>query len=163
MQKLIKDGALAPDTWALASEDFSADQLGENNVIVPLQSYLDLSKDNLDLSKVGVALASDDDPQALQPFLPNLPLVAIQFANFADGRSFSQARVLREQLDYNGEIRAIGAYMQDQLFFLSRCGVNAFLLPEETKIDSALESLRDFSDSYQAGCDEPQPLFRRRV
>ncbi|MFL0809408.1 MAG: DUF934 domain-containing protein [Agarilytica sp.] len=164
MQKLIKDGALATNEWSLAAtEEFSADQLSEGKWIIPLNLYNDLAKDQHDLSQVGVWLASDDDVHQLKEFVSTLPIIAIKFAAFADGRSFSQARTLREQLDYTGEIRAVGEYIQDQMFFLARCGVNAFLLPEGTCTESALESLADFNERYQAACDEPQPLFRRRV
>ncbi len=46
-----------------------------------------------------------------------------------DGRAYSQARVLRERYAYlPGEIRAQGDVLRDQLFHMSRCGINAFEL-----------------------------------
>ncbi len=165
MQRLIKNGELINDEWTLVKdENFDLAELSQGQWALPLDMYEKaVENGSAALSRLGVILSSDQDVLALRGYLDKLPLVVINFAAFADGRSFSQARILREQLDYAGEIRAAGNYMQDQLFYLSRCGVDAFLLPEGVIVESALQSLADFSDSYQAACDEPQPLFRRRV
>jgi uncharacterized protein (DUF934 family) len=56
----------------------------------------------------------------------------------------------------------VGDVLQDQLFYMKRCGFDAFALREDKDIQAALKSLNDFSDSYQAGVDQPLPLFRRR-
>ena len=53
--------------------------------------------------------------------------------------------------------------LQDQLFFMKRCGIDAYALREDKDIAAALASLRDFSEAYQAAVDQPQPLFRRRT
>ena len=50
-----------------------------------------------------------------------------------------------------------------QRTYLQRCGFNAFEMADEAQLESALESLADFSESYQAAIDQPQPLFRRRA
>ncbi|MGH8484565.1 MAG: DUF934 domain-containing protein, partial [Pseudomonas sp.] len=47
-------------------------------------------------------------------------------------------------------------------FYLKRCGFDAFALRADKDPVEALESLKDFSVTYQAATDEPQPLFRRR-
>lgn len=165
MQRLIKNGELINNEWTLVEdEDFDLAELSQGQWVLPLAMYgKAVENGSAALSRLGVILNSDQDVLALRGYLDKLPLVVINFAAFADGRSFSQARILRDQLDYTGEIRAAGNYMQDQLFYLSRCGVDAFLLPEGVAVESAMQSLADFSDSYQAACDEPQPLFRRRV
>lgn len=168
MQRLVKDGELIKDEWPLiaieADETFDPAQLPQGQCVLPLAEYEKVvASGGSDLSKIGVSITGEQDVLVLRDHLPTLPIVILCFGAFADGRSFSQARILRDQLDYLGEIRAAGAYMQDQLFYLSRCGVNSFLLPADVKVESALQSLNDFSDSYQAACDEPQPLFRRRV
>ena len=53
-------------------------------------------------------------------------------------------------------------FIRDQLYFLKRCGFNAFQLTDETQLEGALCSLNEFSEHYQAASDEPEPLFRRR-
>lgn len=165
MQRLIKNGELVKDEWTLVKgEDFDLAELSQGQWALPLALYEKaIASRSADLSRLGVILNGDQDVLTLGKHLDKLPLIVINFAAFADGRSFSQARILRDQLDYSGEIRAAGNYMQDQLFYLSRCGVDAFLLPEGVVVESAMQSLADFSDSYQAACNEPQPLFRRRI
>lgn len=81
---------------------------------------------------------------------------------FTDGRNYSNARLLRDRYGYKGELRAIGDVLRDQLFYLHRCGFDAYALRADKDPYEALESLKDFSVTYQAATDEPLPLFRRR-
>jgi len=164
MPKLVKNGALTEDKWSLVEESFDLAQLASGLWILPLPIFISAHEQGLvDFDRCGVQLNGSDDVNELSEHLNKLKIIAIHFDAFADGRSFSQARILSDQQDFEGEIRAVGKFMQDQLFYLKRCGVNSFLLPDETDLASALTSLEDFSDSYQAASDEPQPLFRRRV
>ena len=87
----------------------------------------------------------------------------MNFPKFTDGRGYSSARLLRDRYSFRGEIRAIGDVLQDQLFYMKRCGIDAYALREDKDIVAALASLRDFSETYQAAVDQPQPLFRRRT
>lgn len=164
MQKLIKNKQLAADDWQITDNDFDISKLSSGKWLLPYSVFSEALEQNLiNFESCGPIFNADNDITDLKPYIEQLQIVALNFDAFTDGRSFSQARVLRDHLDFEGEIRAIGNFIQDQLFYLTRCGVNAFLLPEETSIESALLSLSDFSESYQAACDEPQPLFRRRV
>ncbi|MDR2787049.1 MAG: DUF934 domain-containing protein, partial [Candidatus Accumulibacter sp.] len=61
-----------------------------------------------------------------------------------------------------GELRAIGDVLRDQLFFLRRCGFDAFAVRADKDIEAALAGFGDFPESYQAAVDPPLPLFRRR-
>src|SRR5699024_2653247 len=83
--------------------------------------------------------------------LASAPLIAIDFPVFTDGRGYSTARLLRERYGYQGEMRAVGDVLIDQLFYLSRCGFDAFSLREDQSIDDALRALKTFSRSYQPG------------
>ncbi|MDN3718136.1 DUF934 domain-containing protein [Roseibium salinum] len=40
--------------------------------------------------------------------------------------AFSAARILREQIGYKGDIRALGKYILDQVPLARRCGVSSF-------------------------------------
>ena len=167
MPRLIKNyEVVSSDEWTdYVQEELDMGQLASGKWILPLSLFLALNdqENGVDTARFGVRLKSDDAIESLAKAAEKLPLVVLNFQAFADGRSFSQARILREQYDFAGELRATGYFIQDQLFYLSRCGVNAFYLDDDVDIDSAIASLKDFSDSYQAACDEPQPLFRRRV
>jgi uncharacterized protein (DUF934 family) len=111
----------------------------------------------------GVLLGTADDPAALEGRLDRLSVIAIEFPQFTDGRGYTIARLLRERYGYQGELRAVGEVLRDNLFYLSRCGFDSFLLSDQSRLDDALEGLGDFSDGYQASVDRPQPLFRRRA
>jgi uncharacterized protein (DUF934 family) len=92
-----------------------------------------------------------------------LPLLALNFPTFMDGRSYSKACVLRQQMKYEGEIRAIGDVLRDQLFYLKRCGFSSFDLKDSVKLEDAQKALKDFTTNYQATVEEPVPLYRRRA
>jgi uncharacterized protein (DUF934 family) len=90
-------------------------------------------------------------------------LIALCFPVFSDGRAYSSARELRQNMGYAGEIRAIGDVLRDQLFYMHRCGFNAFALRDDQDLELALSAFADFREGYQASVDRPDPLFRRRV
>jgi uncharacterized protein (DUF934 family) len=128
---------------------------------VPLDVWLaqrDTLKHRADL---GVWLASSDRPEALQEDVGKLPVIAIDFPKFADGRGYSIAYILRERLDYKGELRAIGEVLRDQLFYMQRVGFDAFAPRADKDLNEVLKGLNDFSESYQASSDQKLPLFRR--
>lgn len=159
MPQLIKHGAVVEDDWQLLRE---VDQLPAGNVIVPLAYWQAERERLLERSHVGVWLASDQPPSEIADDLEQLPLVAIDFPLFTDGRGFSYGRALRERYGYRGEVRAIGQFIRDQLYHLSRCGFDAYAL-ETSDPHAALSSLNDFSDSYQGSVAQPLPRFRRRA
>lgn len=114
------------------------------------------------IDPIGVRLASDDAPEELAADLPRLTLLVLEFAKFSDGRGFSQARLFRERYGFTGEIRARGAFLRDQVFFLVRVGVNAFEFEGDEDLEKALQAINTFSVCYQAAVDGPLPLYRRR-
>ena len=107
-------------------------------------------------------LEPGDDPARVADRLGAAARVEVNFPSFTDGRGYSIARLLRERYGYQGELRAVGDVQRDQLFYLSRCGFDAFLLREGQDAGEALSALRDFSEAYQASVERPEPLFRRR-
>lgn len=90
-----------------------------------------------------------------------LPVIALHFPKFVDGRAFSQAALLRTRYGFRNELRAIGDVLRDQLFFMKRCGFDAYLIRADRSAEDALASLRDFSDPYQGSVDDPLPVWRR--
>ncbi len=113
--------------------------------------------------EVGVWLKPDDDPELLAEDVGALPVVAVDFPKFTDGRGYSTARLLREKHGFAGELRAIGDVLRDQLYYLRQCGFNAFAVRSDRDLEDALKGFRDFSDNYQATAVQPLPLFRRRL
>ena len=88
-------------------------------VIVPLALWQAERAALLARGDVGVWLAPADDPAVLADDVAALPLIAVDFPKFTDGRGYSIARLLRERYGFAGELRAIGDVLRDQLFALA--------------------------------------------
>ncbi len=52
--------------------------------------------------------------------------MALKFDKFADGRAFSYAELLRERHGFNGELRATGDVLLDEIALMLRCGFTSF-------------------------------------
>ena len=163
MKNLIKDGVVVADNWQFVreAEELEAAKASGNPIFIAAELWADL-KGQLEGVELGVILNSDQPASLIAEDLDKLKAVAINFPVFVDGRGFSYARELRETHKFDGEIRAVGAFIRDQLFYLKRCGINAFQFDEEADLEAAIASLSDFSDSYQAAVDQAEPLFLRR-
>jgi uncharacterized protein (DUF934 family) len=111
---------------------------------------------------IGVWLDSDQTANLIAADLLKIELVALNFPGFMDGRAYSTAVVLRKHYGYQGEIRAIGDVLRDQLFLMKRCGFSTFDLRDSVKLEDAQRAFKDFSGSHASTIEEPQPLFRRR-
>ncbi|MDE1989927.1 MAG: DUF934 domain-containing protein [Betaproteobacteria bacterium] len=133
------------------------------DVLVPL-ALLATQRDVLQArsGKLGLWLETADEPVEVAQYLPLLDLVVVHFASFADGRGHSIARLLRERHGFRGEIRAVGDVFKETLFYLSRCGFDAFVLRPGESVEEALKGFDVFSEAYQASVERPSPLFRRR-
>jgi uncharacterized protein (DUF934 family) len=110
----------------------------------------------------GVLLPGATPPETLPPALFSVPLLAIEFPQFADGRGLSLAVLLRTRYGFRGELRACGDLLPDLLHYLVRCGFDSFLLPERFDPEAAAALLQVATEHYQGSVVEPLPLFRRR-
>ena len=110
---------------------------------------------------LGVRVPSDKLPEDV-PAPDRLALIAIEFPKFTDGRGYSVARQFRDRHGFRGELRAVGHVLRDQLFYMERCGFDAFELAPGKPLASALEAFGEFSVKYQAAADEKLPFYRRR-
>lgn len=146
--QIIKDQKIIQDTWHFVEDDAL---LPDGNISVSVQRWL---KDKETLlqhdGQVGIRLISTDDIENIRDDLPQLKLIELYFAAFTDGRSFSHAWMLRNRYDFQGDIKAVGHFMRDQMFYLHRVGVNVFKLEDSHDMLGALNLLNDFSVSYQA-------------
>ncbi len=164
MPQLIKDRALADDRWMLLREAASLTDLSAGRaVIVPLALWKAERAALLARGDVGVWLSPSDEPAELAGDIAALPLIAVDFPKFTDGRGYSTARLLRERYHFAGELRAIGDVLRDQLFALAQCGFDAFALREDRDATEALASFDDFAGVYAPTTATPQPWFRRRT
>ena len=183
-KNIIFNKKIVADTWRLVREEEALPGVLETagDLIVPLafwvKEYAALAQR---AGKTGVWLKGGDDPAQLQ--LPvvamgvatggaggaaggavsSLPLVAVEFAQFVDGRGYSIGRLLRERHGFTGELRAIGDVLRDQLLALTRCGFNSFALKDGKSLEDALQAFDEFSGAYQNTVDQPVPYYRRRL
>ena len=96
-------------------------------VIVSLKRWRAARADVLALGvSIGVLLEPTSVLSAETDALDTLALIVIPFAKFSDGRGYSQARRLRDQFDFHGEIRATGEVLLDQIALMQRCGIDGF-------------------------------------
>ena len=161
--EIIKDRQIVGDTWLPLDAEQPLPESGD--LIVPLARW---QRDKAQLSayrggKLGVRLQSDDEPEALADDLGHFALVAVEFPKFTDGRGFSSGRLLRDRYGFQGELRAVGNVLRDQMFYMHRCGFNAFELSPGKSLQSALQAFNELTVTYQAAADDPRPLFRRRA
>ena len=168
MSRIIKNRQIVDDTWnvlkLVEGETPESVALPNDNPIVPLAVWLARRDELLARQRpVGVWLDSQEGPETIAGDIERFSVIAVNFPKFADGRGYSTARLLRERHGYTGELRAIGDVLQDLLYYMKRCGFDAYAVRADKDIAAALAGLDDFSESYQAAADQPQPLFLRRT
>lgn len=162
MPRLIRNRAIVHNRYALLRKATTLAEVPDGQpVIVPLALWLDRRAALIARGEAGVWLAPADDPGAIAGDVYRLPVIAVDFPKFADGRGYSHARLLRERYRYPGELRAIGDVQRDQLYYLGQCGFDAFEIADARDAEDALLGFVDFSDGYQATALRA-PWFRRR-
>lgn len=158
---IIKQRAIVNDTFVHVADDQPVPAKGD--VIVGLARFQAEKNELLARpGKLGVQLKSDQTAQDVAADLSKLALVAIEFPKFRDGRGFSTARLLRDRYAYKGEVRAVGHVIREHLFYMTRCGFDAFELAPGKDLQDALTAFDEFHVTYQAAADDPRPLYRRR-
>lgn len=162
--QVIIDGEITDNVWRrFDAERLNAEPLPDNGpVIVPLAYWRTHRDALLERGDVGVCLEPGEETAELADDLPALPLVAIRFPVFKDGRGYSYARELRLRYQYAGEVRAVGDVLQDQLFYMHRVGFNAFEVRADRDIHEALNGLRPFTTTYQGDVHDERPIYQRR-
>jgi phosphoadenosine phosphosulfate reductase len=164
MPQLIRNGAVAADRFTLLRDAASlADVPTGTPAIVPLALWQSERSTLRARGDVGVWLAPSDDPATLSGDIASLPLIAVDFPQFADGRGYSIARLLRDMHGFRGELRAIGDVLRDQLYALAECGFDAFAVRADRNAEDALAGLAEFAGVYAATSRTPEPRFQRRA
>jgi uncharacterized protein (DUF934 family) len=164
---IIKGREVVADDWTVLrlaeGENAASVVVPAGKVIVPLAVWLAQREMLAARTPLGVWLAPDERAEALKGELDKFAVVAVDFPKFTDGRGMSTAFNLRQRLGYQGQLRAIGDVLRDQLFSMHRVGFDAFATRPDRSIHDALKGLTDFSETYQASVDEKAPLFRRHA
>jgi uncharacterized protein (DUF934 family) len=153
-RRLLRDGQVVIDEWRYLGEaEDGGAVLPAGALIMPLADWQ--ARRDAWIARggpLGVVLSPSQPVESIAEDMPHLSLVAAEFTGPGEGRGYTQARLLRERLRFDGELRATGYVRHDQLFFMARCGFNAFELPDN-ELASAAGAFADFSAAYQASND----------
>jgi uncharacterized protein (DUF934 family) len=156
MAKLLKNGSVVDDPWTALDDDAPLPADG-TPVIVSLARWR-AEREALIASgsPLGVRLEPGDHPDAVADDIEAFDLIALTFPAFTDGRAYSYARILRERLDFVGELRAVGDVLRDQFLAMHRCGFDAFAVKKDADADAEAfaHALSIVSAAYQPALDE---------
>ena len=122
---------------------------------VTVDAFLDQSNAS------AVRIEPGDDARELVPHLERLALVEVNFPAFGDGRGYSSARILREA-GYDGELRAVGDVLVDQLAYMRRCGFDAFDPDAPLDPQDVEAAFARWPDVYQKAADTRTPIWAKR-
>jgi len=159
-RRVLVDGQIVDDTWSYVDDASTVPPDG--NVVVTWQRWCD-ERAPLESreSAVGVLVPNTMATSEFAESVLERPLVVLEFPKFSDGRAYSQARQLRDTYRFAGELRAFGDVLRDQIFYMHRCGFNAYDPRTRYSLEDLVAGLNDFSVTYQAASDDPRPIYRR--
>ena len=169
MAQLIKQGTATVDTWKTLEiaegETPETVALPAGDVIFPVAVWLARKAEIISCHKrIGLLIQPDERVEDIAADLDYFIVIAVNFPKFVDGRGYSTASLLRQRYHYQGEVRAVGDVLHDQLFYMQRVGFDSYALKDGKNAVYAIEAgFRTFSDAYQASTTQPQPQFRRRA
>ena len=169
MPQLIHNHVIADDRWQTlvleADETPETVALPVGDLIFPLAVWRARKTEIIARHKrIGLLLQPDERVEEIAADLDYFIVIAVNFPKFTDGRGYSTASLLRQRYDYQGELRAVGDVLHDQLFFMQRVGFDSFALKDGKNADYArAAAFTVFGDAYQGATIQPQPAFRRRA
>jgi uncharacterized protein (DUF934 family) len=158
---LIKDGAFADDPFVTVADDAA---LPDGAAIVSLPRF-QKERDAL-LARnapLGVQLKAPENPELLSEDVPRFSVIVLEFPVFRDGRAFSWARMLRQRLNFTGEIRATGHFLYDQIAYMRRVGFNAWNVPEGFPLEQFQRALTEITNVYQPSSDGKKTIRELRA
>ena len=102
-------------------------------------------------------LGNEADPRSLN--LADVARIDLNFPKFTDGRAYSQAFLLRRRLGFQGELRATGDVLIDQLVQMQRSGFDSAVLRDDQDVAHAKRQFDRFASFYQGDAVMVQPHF----
>lgn len=127
-------------------------------IILPFSLWLKIGNSQTITEKalrgqIGVWFSAEDDilkySELIHAGKKLWSIMAVDFPIFRDGRGYSTAALLRQRFGWNGELRAIGDILIDQLAYLSRVGFDSFLLRGDQDNAIGLKQLDLFTVTSQ--------------
>jgi uncharacterized protein (DUF934 family) len=156
---LIDDGgARLGNEWTLLADDEPVGSDG--NYILSFDRAL-TELDGLN-GRYGVRVNAGQDVRQLTPWLDKIALIEAVFPTYRDGRNYSTARILRQDYDFKGPIRAVGDVLRDQLLLMLRCGFNEFIVKDRDAAEALASAKARFTTYYQSAADAHRPTWALR-
>ena len=150
MFKLIKNGNIVSDEWktlTLADSDTPLNvRLPVGPLLVPLSVWKARRAELIHREyehgwPLGVWLAAEESADEIGRDIDDFTVIAVEFDKFADGKSYSTARTLREHYGFRGELRAIGDVPRSNVTYQDQVGFDSFAVRANQKVSSALSGL----------------------
>lgn len=148
--RLLKNGEFYEDTW-LRLEDGDSVPKGVDVIVGLERLRSEFGTLMLHDGKLAVALPNDRPVEDVADFLEVLDAVLLDFPAFTDGRAYSQARKLRRDYGYRGELRAVGNVLPDQLAFMRQCGIDVFSVNGRFDRETWVRAATAMTLTYQRG------------
>ncbi len=163
MPLLINQQPASDDRWIRITDAEQLDQHPDDaDLLVDWSVYRDCFDALLARTgQLGVAIPNDIDVAELRPLQTQFAVIAVDFPSFADGRAFSQARLLRRQ-GFSGQIRALGDVTWDRLRFMHRCGIDAMEIAQDRYSAEMTAAFSEIGVCNQGGVDDPNPIYRQQ-
>jgi uncharacterized protein (DUF934 family) len=169
MAQLIQNQSVAVDAWKTLEiaegETPETIALPAGDIIFPFAVWQARKTEIISTHKrIGLLIQPDERVEDIAADLDYFIVIAINFPKFVDGRGYSSASLLRQRYNYQGELRAVGDVLHDQLFFMQRVGFDSYALKDGKNAVYALQAgFSPFSETYQTSTNQSEPYFRRRA
>ena len=163
MPLLVNQQPVDDDHWIRITDADLLDQQADNaDLLVDWTLY----RDQYDVllaraGDLGIVIPNDLDVAELQVLQSQFAVIAVEFPSFADGRAFSQARLLRRQ-GFCGQIRALGDVTWDRLRFMHRCGIDAMEIADARYAPEITAAFSEIGVHNQGAVDDPNPIYRQQ-
>jgi phosphoadenosine phosphosulfate reductase len=126
-KNLFKDDAFIADPFRAWSE--GDDPASVRYTHIPLRVLLENREAVLaNPHPNGLLVSPGDRIEDAAADLGRFASIAVSFPGFNDGRGYSTARLIAERYRYQGELRAVGDVLMDQVPLMRRCGITAFVV-----------------------------------
>jgi len=159
---------ISNNLWVISKdESLAVASLPDGKVIVSFTYWKEHQaslQTKTQVQELGVFFTVNDDIvqelNIIQSAMSSWNLIAIDFPIFRDGRGFSSAAILREQFNWDKELRAVGDVLIDQLVQMARVGFDSFVLREDQSLETALIQLKRFPVKMQNDWRSQRTILR---
>lgn len=159
---LIEKGEIVADAYVRVADDEALPEGAP--VLIGIDRFLNEAEALKGRqAPVGIIWPNNRPIAEIEPYLPQLALIALNFPSFRDGRAYSQARLLRERLGWTGPLRAIGNVLRDQFLLMERSGFDQIEAVKPADAAAFDEATHRYTVFYQPATDARPSLLRQRL